>query len=160
MHNKFPIIRLMEEEDLEGVLRVEHDAFQMPWTRYAFLNELHNNRFAHYLVAEWDNEIIGYCGVWIVLDEANITNIAVHSASRGQKVGELLMINALEMASVYGAKTMSLEVRVSNKIAQSLYKKLGFEQGGIRKKYYTDNKEDALVMWVKIDEYRKRTNQG
>lgn len=159
MNNQFPIIRFMEESDLSGVLKVEHDAFQMPWTRYAFLNELNNNRFAHYLVAEWEEEIIGYCGVWIVLDEANITNVAVHSAYRGKRVGENLMVHAIEMSAVYGAKTMSLEVRVSNKVAQSLYKKLGFEEGGIRKSYYTDNKEDALVMWVKIDEYQKRNNQ-
>ncbi|MFB4166041.1 ribosomal protein S18-alanine N-acetyltransferase [Alteribacillus sp. JSM 102045] len=152
--SNFPVIRFMEEEDLEGVLRVEHDAFQIPWTRYAFVNELTNNQFAHYLVAEYDKEVIGYCGVWIIIDEAHITNIAVHSSYRGKKMGETLLVNALEMASAYGAKTMSLEVRVSNQTAQSLYKKLGFQSGGIRKNYYTDNQEDALVMWVNIDEYK------
>ncbi|SDI37019.1 ribosomal protein S18-alanine N-acetyltransferase [Alteribacillus bidgolensis] len=151
----FPTIRFMEEKDLEGVLRVEHNAFQIPWTRYAFVNELTNNQFAHYLVAEWEEEIIGYCGVWIIIDEAHITNIAVHSSYRGRKIGETLLINALEMAFTYGAKTMSLEVRVSNMAAQSLYKKLGFQAGGIRKSYYTDNYEDALVMWVNIDEYKQ-----
>ncbi|WP_240377472.1 ribosomal protein S18-alanine N-acetyltransferase [Bacillus piscicola] len=155
----FPIIRFMEETDIDGVLRVEHDAFQMPWTRYAFENELRHNRFARYLVAEWEEEIIGYCGVWIVLDEANITNIAVHSRHRGKKAGETLLIHAIDLASVYGVKRMSLEVRVSNTAAQSLYTKLGFQKGGIRKSYYTDNNEDALVMWVNIDEYKKQTNR-
>ncbi|WP_158738713.1 ribosomal protein S18-alanine N-acetyltransferase [Alteribacillus sp. YIM 98480] len=153
--SNFPTIRFMEEKDLEGVLRVEHNAFQIPWTRYAFVNELTNNQFAHYLVAEWEEEIIGYCGVWIIIDEAHITNIAVHSSYRGRKIGETLLVNALEMAFTYGAKTMSLEVRVSNMTAQSLYKKLGFQAGGIRKNYYTDNYEDALVMWVNIDEYKQ-----
>ncbi|MGY4691191.1 ribosomal protein S18-alanine N-acetyltransferase [Salibacterium sp. K-3] len=152
--SKYPSIRFMEERDLEGILRVEHDAFQMPWTKYAFFNELTNNQFAHYLVAEWNDEIIGYCGVWIIIDEAHITNVAVHSAYRGCRIGELLMKNILDMAHAYGAVTMTLEVRVSNLIAQSLYKKLGFQPGGIRKNYYTDNHEDALVMWVNIDDYK------
>ncbi|SDI26419.1 [SSU ribosomal protein S18P]-alanine acetyltransferase [Alteribacillus persepolensis] len=150
-----PVIRFMEESDIEGVLRVEHDAFQMPWTRYAFVNEIINNQFAHYLVAEQKNEIVGYCGVWVIIDEAHITNIAVHSSYRGQKIGEMLLTNALDMAYAYGAKTMTLEVRVSNAAAQSLYKKLGFQAGGIRKRYYTDNHEDALVMWVNIHEYKQ-----
>ncbi|RSL29290.1 ribosomal-protein-alanine N-acetyltransferase [Salibacterium salarium] len=154
--NSFPTIRFMEERDLDGIMRVEHDSFQMPWTRYAFFNELTNNQFAHYLVAEWGYEIIGYCGVWIVIDEAHITNVAVHSRFRGQHIGEILMMNALEMSHAYGAKSMSLEVRVSNFVAQSLYKKLGFQAGGIRKNYYTDNREDALVMWVNIDDYKNR----
>ncbi|RSL30667.1 ribosomal-protein-alanine N-acetyltransferase [Salibacterium salarium] len=154
--NSFPVIRFMEEKDLDGIMRVEHDAFQMPWTRYAFFNELTNNQFAHYLVAEWGHEIIGYCGVWIVIDEAHITNVAVHSNYRGQRIGKVLLMNALDMAYVYGAKSMSLEVRVSNVAAQSLYKKLGFQAGGIRKNYYTDNREDALVMWVNINDYKNR----
>ncbi|SFM32937.1 ribosomal protein S18-alanine N-acetyltransferase [Salibacterium qingdaonense] len=152
--NSTPVIRFMEERDLEGILKVEHDAFQMPWTKYAFFNELMNNQFAHYLVVEWGSDIIGYCGVWIIIDEAHITNIAIHSAYRGYKLGELLMKNVLDMAHAYGAVTMTLEVRVSNLIAQSLYKKLGFQPGGIRKNYYVDNKEDALVMWVNIDDYK------
>ncbi|WP_026702944.1 ribosomal protein S18-alanine N-acetyltransferase [Salibacterium aidingense] len=152
--NNYPTIRFMEERDIEGILQVEHDSFQMPWTRYAFFNELTNNQFAHYLVAEWKEEIIGYCGVWLIIDEAHITNIAVHSSFRGYHIGELLLKNVLDMAHAYGARTMTLEVRVSNLIAQSLYKKLGFQPGGIRKNYYTDNREDALVMWVNIDDYK------
>lgn len=150
-------IRFMEVDDIEGVLKVEHDAFTIPWTRSAFVRELTENPFAHYIVAEWEGEIVGYCGVWIIADEASITNIAVHSEYRGKHIGEALLRSALEMALFAKAKTLSLEVRVSNVVAQSLYKKLGFQEGGIRKKYYTDNLEDALVMWVKLDEYKRKT---
>ncbi|MFB5664338.1 ribosomal protein S18-alanine N-acetyltransferase [Alteribacillus sp. HJP-4] len=148
-------VRLMKEADIEGVLRVEHNAFQLPWTRQAFMNELKNNQFAHYLVAEKNGIIVGYCGVWIVIDEAHITNIAVHSSKRGRQIGDDLLIHALEMAYTYGAKTMSLEVRVSNEVAQALYDKHGFQPAGIRKNYYTDNNEDALVMWVNLHEQRR-----
>lgn len=150
-------IRFMEVDDIEGVLKVEHEAFTIPWTRSAFVRELTENPFAHYIVAEWEGEIVGYCGVWIIADEASITNIAVHSEYRGKHIGEALLRSALEMALFAKAKTLSLEVRVSNVVAQSLYKKLGFQEGGIRKKYYTDNLEDALVMWVKLDEYKRKT---
>ena len=92
--------------------------------------------------------VIGYCGVWIVIDEAHITNIALLPEYRGRKLGEALLRKIIEVAIERGAKTMTLEVRMSNMIAQSLYRKLGFQGGAIRKRYYTDNQEDALVMWV------------
>ncbi|MDA3130458.1 ribosomal protein S18-alanine N-acetyltransferase [Aliibacillus thermotolerans] len=149
-------IRLMELEDIEDVLKVEHDAFSIPWTRSAFVRELTENPFAHYIVAEWEEEIVGYCGVWVIADQASITNIAVHSEYRGRQIGETLLRSALEMALFAKAESLSLEVRMSNVVAQSLYKKLGFQEGGIRKKYYTDNLEDALVMWVKLDEYKRK----
>lgn len=144
------VIRMMKVEDIEDVLFVEEDSFTVPWTRTAFYNELTNNNFAHYLVMEVDERVIGYCGVWIVVDEAHITNIAVHSKHRGKRLGELLLLHVMQLAKMYGAKKMTLEVRISNIVAQSLYKKLGFIQGGIRKGYYTDNQEDAIVMWVNL----------
>lgn len=84
------------------------------------------------------------------MDEAQVTNIAVLPGYRGNKVGETLLKQAIGMAKEYGAGKISLEVRVSNHVAQSLYTKLGFQPGGIRKRYYTDNGEDALVMWVNL----------
>ncbi|WP_096201974.1 ribosomal protein S18-alanine N-acetyltransferase [Bacillus sp. FJAT-45350] len=145
-------IRLMTVDDIDQVLVVEEDSFTVPWSRTAFYNEMTNNQFAQYLVIEADGEIIGYCGVWIVIDEAHITNIAILSKYRGKKLGEALLLHAMELAKVYGSKKMTLEVRISNVVAQKLYEKLGFKPGGIRKKYYTDNFEDALVMWVVLNE--------
>ncbi|MFT8872291.1 MAG: ribosomal protein S18-alanine N-acetyltransferase [Sporolactobacillus sp.] len=143
-------IRKMRVEDIDGVLVVEHDAFDVPWSERAFHNELENNHFATYFVAEYLQQVIAYCGVWIIIDEAHITNVAVHSHFRGHKVGEGLMKYVLSFARLRGARSMSLEVRVSNQAAQNLYRKLGFLNGGIRKSYYTNNNEDALVMWLKL----------
>lgn len=147
-----PIIRFMNVEDIARVLVVEHDAFAVPWTENAFYNELTTNQFAKYVVMELDEKIIGYCGVWIVVDEAHITNIAIHSKYRGKGYGEMLFQSVIELSKMFGAQTMTLEVRVSNIPAQNLYKKLGFLPGGIRKNYYSDNGEDALVMWVNLNE--------
>lgn len=145
-------IRFMTVDDIDDVLIVEHDAFTVPWSKAAFLNELTNNQFAQYLVLEAEGKIIGYCGLWIILDEAHITNIAILSQYRGEKLGEYLLRYAMELAKLYGATKMTLEVRVSNEPAQRLYKKLGFVEGGLRKQYYTDNLEDAKVMWVVLSE--------
>lgn len=141
-------IRYMKKEDIDAVLVVETKSFATPWSRSAFVNELINNNFAHYLVIENEGEIIGYCGLWVIVDEAHITNIAIDPLFRGLKLGDQLLLHAIELARTMGALKMTLEVRVSNHIAQRLYSKHGFEPGGIRKNYYTDNQEDALVMWV------------
>ena len=137
-------------EDLDGIIRVELESFTLPWSRDAFYNEFVNNHFAHYFVLIHEGNIIGYCGVWIIVDEAHITNIAISPEYRGLKLGENLMKKIIEYAKLHKVQSMTLEVRVSNHVAQSLYRKLGFQNGGIRKGYYTDNYEDALVMWVKL----------
>ena len=90
--------------------------------------------------------LAGFVGIWFLSDEAHVTTIATREARRGQGIGELLLLGAIELAMERGARTVSLEVRVSNTVAQSLYGKYGFKQTGIRKRYYTDNHEDALVM--------------
>ncbi|RDU34766.1 ribosomal-protein-alanine N-acetyltransferase [Neobacillus piezotolerans] len=140
----------MREEDIDQILIVEHESFTLPWSREAFYNELNHNQYAVYIVLEDDGKIIGYGGVWIVLDEAHITNIAILPQYRGRKLGEALLKKVLEVAMEKGAETATLEVRVSNTPARSLYRKMGFQEGGIRKKYYTDNQEDGIVMWVKL----------
>lgn len=145
-------VRFMTVEDLDAIMIVEYDAFTVPWSRTAFHNELTANQFAHYLVLEVDEKVIGYCGLWVIMDEAQITNIAIHSSQRGKKFGERLLQEAMDVARAYGAAVMTLEARISNIIAQNLYKKFGFQPGGIRKNYYSDNLEDALVMWVKLNE--------
>ncbi|WP_407638481.1 ribosomal protein S18-alanine N-acetyltransferase [Bacillus alveayuensis] len=142
--------RQMTLADIDDVLKIEHASFTLPWSRESFYNELAHNNYSHYIVMEWNGQVIGYCGMWLVMDEAHITNVAVLPEFRGRKLGEALMRKAMETAKELGAKTMTLEVRVSNHVAQSLYRKLGFLNGGIRKQYYTDNQEDALVMWVNL----------
>lgn len=144
------VFRYMREEDIDQVLEVEHASFTLPWSREAFYNELHTNKFAVYIVLEHDNRIIGYCGVWIVIDEAHVTNVAVLPEYRGKKLGDAMMRKLIAVSREMGARSMTLEVRVTNHIAQSLYRKMGFQNGGIRKNYYSDNQEDALVMWVNL----------
>lgn len=136
--------------DLDDIMEVERLSFTLPWSREAFYRELTDNPYAYYIVADIDGKAIGYGGVWIVVDEAHITNIAVRPEYRGKKIGETLLKQLQNLAREKGAKTMTLEVRVSNHVAQNLYRKLGFLNGGIRKGYYTDNFEDALVMWVNL----------
>jgi ribosomal-protein-alanine N-acetyltransferase len=144
------VFRSMTEEDIDQILEIEHASFTLPWSRDAFYNEVHHNKFAVYIVIEVEGKIIGYCGAWIVIDEAHITNVAILPEYRGRKLGEALMEKIISVARSMGARSMTLEVRVTNNIAQSLYRKLGFQKGGIRKNYYSDNQEDALIMWVNL----------
>jgi [ribosomal protein S18]-alanine N-acetyltransferase len=147
--------RQMREEDLNQIMEIEKKSFATPWTYDAFYNELHTNQFAHYVVAEVDHEIIGYCGLWVIIDEGHITNIAILPEYRGKGLGEKLLLAVMDTARELGAETLTLEVRVSNDVAKGLYRKLGFQDGGIRKSYYTDNYEDALVMWVNINDHKR-----
>lgn len=147
------LYRKMTSEDVEAVHEIELASFPTPWTLDSFHYEMRENNFAHYIVAENESgKIIGFCGMWLVIDSAQITNVAVVEAARGLGIGESLMRNAMHIAKERNVDVMSLEVRVSNVVAQNLYRKLGFQDGGIRKGYYTDNLEDALVMWVNLNE--------
>ncbi|WP_102260890.1 ribosomal protein S18-alanine N-acetyltransferase [Mesobacillus jeotgali] len=148
--NKTITFRNMTVDDLDQVMEVEVNSFTIPWSREAFFDELTKNQFARYLIVEVDQKVVGYCGVWIIIDEAHITNIALLPEYRGLKLGEALMAKVMELAREMGALRVTLEVRVSNERAQNLYRKFGFEEGAIRKQYYTDNMEDALVMWVNL----------
>ncbi|MBD1372288.1 ribosomal protein S18-alanine N-acetyltransferase [Hazenella sp. IB182357] len=146
------MFRPMVLSDIPDIVKVENASFPTPWPQKAFYNELAFNQFARYTVVTCADEIIGYCGFWLILDEAHITNIAVHPDYQGCGIGEMTLIYVMEMARMSGAKRMTLEVRVSNLVAQKLYEKLGFENTGVRKAYYTDNKEDAIIMWVTLYE--------
>ncbi|MED2972189.1 ribosomal protein S18-alanine N-acetyltransferase [Fictibacillus sp. B-59209] len=142
--------RLATVNDLQDIIEIEHASFTLPWTQEAFYNEIVHNQFAYYLLLETDGKIVGYCGVWVIIDDAHITNVAIRPEYRGKKLGEAIMKQAMILAKRYGSARLSLEVRVSNYVAQNLYRKLGFQGGGIRKNYYSDNGEDALVMWVML----------
>ena len=139
------IIRRMTMNDVDGVAAVEAATFPTPWSRDAFQSEM-KNVAARYLVAEKDGKVIGYAGAWIILDESHITNIAVLEAERGQGIGRKLTHGLMQYLSNLGAAYATLEVRKSNEVAQNLYKSLGFIKLGVRKRYYEDNGEDALIM--------------
>lgn len=139
------IVRRMTLADVDGVAEVEAATFPTPWSRDAFVSEM-KNVAARYLVAEQDGRIIGYAGAWIILDESHITNIAVLKAERGKGIGRALTAGLMQYLSNLGAAYATLEVRKSNEVAQNLYKSLGFIKLGVRKRYYEDNDEDALIM--------------
>ncbi|WP_413466020.1 ribosomal protein S18-alanine N-acetyltransferase [Metabacillus litoralis] len=144
-------IRRMQKEDIDQVYQIELLSFSAPWSKESLLYELEQNLFAKYLVVESEEQIVGYCGLWVIMEDAQITNIAVHPEYRGLQIGESLLKFAVQLSKEMKAKRITLEVRVSNHVAQSLYKKVGFVTGGIRKRYYTDNQEDALIMWVNVE---------
>lgn len=139
------IIRRMTMADVDGVAAVEAATFPTPWCWDAFVSEM-KNVAARYLVAEKDGRVIGYAGAWIILDESHITNIAVLKEERGQGIGRKLTAGLMQYLSNLGAAYATLEVRKSNMVAQNLYVSLGFIKLGVRKRYYEDNGEDALIM--------------
>ena len=133
--------------DLKGVLAIENAAFCNPWSRNSFLYELQENQRAVYLVAREDDRVVGYTGMWVIFDEGHITNLAVHPGYRRRGVGTRLLDELTSVAKARRVSRLTLEVRVSNIGAQSLYAKHGFVNCGIRNRYYRDNNEDAIIMW-------------
>lgn len=149
--------RPMKEADIPTVCAIEIESFPTPWTEGAFRNELTSNNFAHYVIMEDADTgaIAGYGGMWLILEEAHVTNVAVRAPYRGRGLGERLMRELMSKASFLGALRMTLEVRQSNRIAQALYKKIGFHAVGLRRGYYTDNNEDAVIMWADLPKARR-----
>ncbi len=137
----------MREEHLPQVLDIENRSYPTPWSRRAFLSELQDNAFADYIVALMGDRVVGYAGMWLLFDEAHITNIAVHPDVRGRRIGDLLLTELERRAIARGARRMTLEVRPSNAAAQRLYKSHGFQPRGLRRGYYSDTREDAIIMW-------------
>ena len=145
--NELITVRPMVMTDVDGVMAVEQDSFLTPWSRSAFEEELAQNRLARYLVAVENDEIVGYAGTWLVINEAHVTNVAVSGQRRREGIGRLLMQKLMELARDNDMESMTLEVRVSNAAARHLYEQLGFVEAGIRKNYYSETKEDALILW-------------
>jgi ribosomal-protein-alanine N-acetyltransferase len=137
----------MTATDIDAVMSVEQDSFPTPWSRSAFEDELAQNRLARYIVALDGEQVVGYAGTWLVINEAHVTNVAVGSMRRRQGIGRLLMENLMALALAEGMDSMTLEVRVSNQAARQLYQRLGFVEAGLRKNYYSETKEDALILW-------------
>ncbi len=152
------VVEPMREPDVASVAAIERMVFSMPWSSNAFGYELRANPLSHYYVARTrsvkpgpgadglDPSIVGYGGFWMMLDEAHVCTLAVRPDWRRRGVGELLLSAMIGEAAALNAGVVTLEVRVSNLAAQSLYSKYGFGAAGLRKGYYSDNHEDALIM--------------
>lgn len=138
-------VGLMAAEDIDAVHEIEEKSFKTPWSKNSFLHEITGNQCARYVVVREDGRAIAYAGVWFIIDEGHITNIAVHPDRRGMGYGEMVTRAMIQLAADTGMVWMTLEVRRSNKAAQALYHKLGFIDVGYRKRYY-ENTEDALIM--------------
>lgn len=138
-------VGLMTEADVDAVHEIETLCFKTPWSRESILREVQENQCARYMVLREDGKAIAYAGVWFIIDEGHITNIAVHPDKRGMGYGERVTRDMIQLAADSGMVWMTLEVRRSNKAAQALYHKLGFIDVGYRKRYY-ENSEDALIM--------------
>ncbi len=143
-------ITRMTVEDVDKIMEIEIQSFNIPWTKPAFIAEVSSNDMAEYIVAKLDDRVVGYAGMWRVLDEGHITNIAVHPNFRRNKIGTLMVEELINIAKQHNINKLTLEVRESNSLAQDLYKKLGFSILGRRKHYYADNREDALIMWLTV----------
>ncbi len=143
----------MELKDLDGVKQIENLSFNNPWSRAAYENELCENELAHYFTVKDGDKVIAYGGMWLILDEAHITNFAVHPEYRKRGIGKKLLRGIINFGILKGIKSFTLEVKKSNSIAIGLYSGMGFVKAGIRKGYYSDTGEDALIMWLDIKGY-------
>jgi ribosomal-protein-alanine N-acetyltransferase len=139
-------VRAMKKADVRAVYEIEVLSFRTPWSYRSLMGELKND-VAHYTVMEKDGEIIGYCGMWVLFEEAHITNIAIRPEQRGSGYGKQLLHASMRAAASFGAEMMTLEVREHNTVAQKMYEEMDFMQQGRRKRYYTDTGEDALLLW-------------
>lgn len=137
----------MSLENIDDIMIVENLSFKIPWSRNAFMEEVTNNQFARYIMADLSDKVVGYAGLWKVFDEGHITNIAVHPEFRGNGIGSILLRELICLSKNEGITCLTLEVRKSNQAAQALYNKFGFVAEGSRKSYYADNGEDAIIMW-------------
>ena len=140
------LVEPMTVDDVAAVHGIERLSFATPWPSYAFEQELRGNRLARYVVARAGDAVVGFAGIWLMVDDAHVTTFAVHPDWRRQGIGRQLLVNLVELSVAIGARRMTLEVRASNDAAQELYRSFGFVVAGRRPRYYTDDGEDALVM--------------
>jgi len=139
-------IEPMRVADLPAVHAIERASFDTPWPPEAYRSELETNRLAQYLVVRIGDEIVGFGGMWLMVDEAHIITFAIHARWRRQHIGDRLLLAMLDIAIDAGANETTLEVRLSNLPARRLYEKFGFRPVGLRPRYYSDHGEDALIM--------------
>lgn len=144
---RIEVIR-MRRRHLRGVMAIEKQVYPRPWSPNLFLSEMADETNRSYLVARIEREIVGYAGMICYGDEAHVTTIAVDPKHQRRKIGTRLMHDLIQAAIGMGARAVSLEVRVSNWAAQRMYGDFGFRPVGVRKNYYQEIGEDALIMWV------------
>jgi len=141
--------RKMDFKDVDGVVQIESLSFSAPWTAAMFNEEL-NNPIAYYIVAADGEEVVGYAGMWLIIDEAHITNIAVDPRYHRRNIATTMIRLLIEKAREMNLRAMTLEVRTGNFQAIELYKRFGFKTEGCRKGYYREDGEDALIMWLTL----------
>jgi ribosomal-protein-alanine N-acetyltransferase len=140
------VVGNMTESDLDEVLAIERQSFPSAWSRASYEREL-TNRSSYYFTARLGGSLVGYVGMWIVMDEAHITTLAVHPAYRRRGLGGRLLAHLIELARRHGASRVTLEVRERNHAAIAMYRKFGFTRKGLLPGYYGDTRENGLVMW-------------
>ncbi len=144
------LIRAMSLDDVDSVHDLELQCFRSAWSKDAFISELSTNLLARYFVAEIDGEVVGYIGYWKVLEEGHITVVSVSPSNRGQGIAKALIQKMVDDAKENYLERLTLEVRESNLPARNLYSGCGFYEVGVRKKYYIDNNEDAVIMFLEV----------
>ena len=144
------ILRRMHEADLPAVSQIDRTSFSMPWPERSFHFELNNNPAARCWVAELDGQVVAMLVIWMILDEAHIATLATHADHRRKGIGARLLSKALELAAQEGVLRAFLEVRAGNEAAQAMYRGMGFVEDGLRKRYYSDNGEDAILMSLNL----------
>jgi len=152
-------IRPMVTSDIAAVTRIERTSFSTVWPSDAFYNELGTNKLAHYFVGLFEERLVGYGGIWSILEDSHVTTLAVDPAYRGRRFGEVLLLRLIDEAIDRDAAWITLEVRESNTVAQRLYRKYGFTTVTMRTGYYSDDNESALIMWagsLRSELYRNR----
>lgn len=140
-------IRQADKRDINAIADLEKICFSTPWSRDSITHELTKNDMAFYVVAEIDSRVIGYGGMWHIIDEAHITNVAVMPEYREKHIASAILAVMIEVSARQGIRRFTLEVRSSNEAAKKLYRNFGFKEEGLRKGYYEDNGEDAVIMW-------------
>lgn len=139
-------LRDMRKCDIERVHELECACFRTPWSKVSLMGELKNN-LARYVVYTENDRVYGYGGMWLIFDEAHITNIAVDPNRRREGIAKKIMLEMMRVALAQNCVCMTLEVRETNLPAQNLYRQLGFRQNGYRRGYYEDTGEGALILW-------------
>jgi [ribosomal protein S18]-alanine N-acetyltransferase len=152
-------IEPMRRRNLRAVQAIDRQVYRSPWSTALYVDELRRREQRVYRIARLGGRIVGYGGSMLVHDEGHITSIAVDPAVHGCRIGAHLLLDVTRGTIDAGMESMTLEVRLSNAAAQRLYQWFGYLPAGIRKGYYADNQEDALVMWchdIQGDDYRRR----
>lgn len=138
----------MRRRHLRSVLRIESQVYPRPWTLSLFMSELALRSSRTYYVARLEGLVVGYAGLMITAGDGHVTTIAVDPDYQCQKIGTRLLLNLARQAVTRDAENLTLEVRMSNEPAQAMYRKFGFVPAGVRKGYYVETNEDALIMWA------------